>query len=229
MASGMSKVNRRPPPRPALGRDEIARAALEMVDEEGIDALSMRRLADRLGVGTMTLYGYFRSKEELLAAAVACAAADFAFAMPEGDVRERGRAHVQAVRDVLARHPSLPQLRGRRPIVEAAAFRMSEPGMQILLDAGFPPDEAARTFRVLFTYIFGSMLFGPDEPSPEQRRAVKAAVLMLPDEEFPALTETAEGLAASTGGREQFDFGLELILDAVEARAARYSAASSHQ
>lgn len=209
MATKLSKVN----------RDDIARAALAMLDEEGIDALSMRRLAEQLGVGTMTLYGHFRSKEELLAAAVAAAAADFAFDPPSGGLRERARAHVRAVRDVLARHPSLAQLRGRRPIVEAAAFRMSEPGMRILLDAGLPPAEAARIFRVIFTYTFGSMLFGPDEPSPEQRRMVKAAIQLLPDDEFPALSATAEGLAASTGGPEQFDYGLELLLDAVEARA----------
>ena len=226
MASAMSKVNRA---RAGLGRDEIARAALRMIDEEGIDALSMRRLADQLGVGTMTLYGYFRSKDELLGGAVAAAAEDFEFEMPDGDVRERARAHIHAVRDVLERHPSLPQLRGRQPIVEAAAFRMSEPGMQILLDAGFPPDEAARAFRVLFVYIFGSMLFGPVEPSPEQQRTIRAALALLPDDEFPAITTAAHGLAASTGGNVQFDYGLELILDALVERAARYSAANSHQ
>ena len=53
----------RPAPRPArsLSREEVAGAALELVDEVGLDGLSMRRLAQRVGVGTMTLYGYFRS------------------------------------------------------------------------------------------------------------------------------------------------------------------------
>ncbi len=219
----MSKVNR------GLGRDEIARAALAMLDEEGIDALSMRRLADRLGVGTMTLYGYFRSKDELLEAAVGAAVEDFEFGLPPGSFRERARAHVHALRDLLARHPALARLRADRPIVHPAAFRMSEQAMRLLLEAGFPPDEAARTFRVLFVYIFGAMLTGPDAPSPAEQRAIKAAMMLLPDDEFPAVTATADGIAASAGGAEQFDFGLELILDAIEARAQRYSAASSHQ
>jgi AcrR family transcriptional regulator len=219
MPAKMSKVN----------RDAIARAALEMLDDEGLDALSMRRLADRLGVGTMTLYGYFRSKGELLDAAVGAAAADFDFDPPEGGVRERFRAYVHAVQRVLERHPALPELRARQPIVQPSAFRMSERGIQILLDAGFPPEEAARIFRVLFIYKFGSALFGPIDLPPEQHRHVRAALHLLPEDEFPAVTAAADGIAASIGGREQFDFGLDLILDAIEARARRYSAASSHQ
>jgi len=212
----MSKVNRRGA---APGRDEIAGAALDLIDEEGVDALSMRRLADRLGIGTMTLYGYFRSKRELLDAAVGAAVADFEFSAPVGTLRERTRAHVHALRRLLERHPSLPALRGRQPIVHPAAFRISESGMQILLDAGFPPDEAARAFRMVFTYVFGSMLFGPHAPTPPERRAVRAALHLLPDDEFPALTATADAMAASIGGPEQFDYGLERILDALEARA----------
>jgi AcrR family transcriptional regulator len=229
MAAGVSKVNRQRAARPSLGRDEIARAALAMLDEEGIDALSMRRLADRLGAGTMTLYGYFRSKEELLDAAVGAAADEFDFAPPDGGLRERIRAHVDAVREILERHPALPQLRGRQPILQPSAFRLSEPGMRILLDAGFPPEEAARAFRVLFVHVFGSMLFGPHAPTPPERRVARAALLALPDDEFPAITAAADEMVAATGGREQFDYGLELILDAIEARAERYSAASSHQ
>jgi AcrR family transcriptional regulator len=214
----MSKGNRA---RAALGRDEIARAALEIVDEEGIDALSMRGLAERLGVGTMTLYGYFRSKQELLDAAVGAAVEDFSWSPPdEGTLRERLRAHQQAVRDVLALHPALPQLRARQPMVQPAAFRMSEGAMQMLLDAGFPPDEAARAFRVLFVYVLGSMLFGPEELTPAQQRGVKAALLLLGEDEFPAITAVADGLPASMGGEVQFDYGLELILDGIEARLA---------
>jgi len=206
----MSKVN----------RDDIAREALAMLDEDGLDALSMRRLADRLGVGTMTLYGYFRSKRELLDAAVGAAVEDFDFEEPPaGGVRERFRAYSHAVQHVLERHPALPLLRARQPIVQPSAFRMTERGIGILLDAGFEPAEAARIFRVLFIYKFGSALFGPRDVPPEQHRGVRAALHMLPEDEFRNVTRAADGIAASIGGPEQFDFGLELILDAIEARA----------
>ena len=223
MALGVSKVNR------GLEPGAIARAALQMLDEEGIEALSMRRFADRLGVGTMTLYGYFRSKEELLDAAVSAAAEDFEFTMPEGGLREKLRAHQTAARRLLALHPSVAQLRSRQPVVQPAMFRITEGAMQILLDAGFPPAEAARVFRVLFVLVIGDALFNREEPTTENRRRIRAALLALPEDEFPAVSAAAEGISASTGGQEQFDFAMELILDAVEARAASYSAASSHQ
>jgi TetR/AcrR family transcriptional regulator, tetracycline repressor protein len=227
MASSVSKVNRT---RAALDRDAIARAALQLLDEEGLDALSMRRLAARLGVGTMTLYGYFRSKQELLDAAVGAAAAEVDIEIPEGGgLRETLRAHAIATQHMLERHPALPQIRARQPIVQAPAFAMTEVAMKALLEAGFPPEEAARVFRVLFVYKFGSAVVGRQDTPPEEHRQVRAALHMLPEEDFPAVTAAADGIAASVGGTEQFEFGLELLLDAIEARAARYSAASSHQ
>jgi AcrR family transcriptional regulator len=220
MATNLSKLN----------RASVAREALAMLDEEGIDALSMRRLAERLGIGTMTLYGYVRSKDELLDAAVGAAVEEFAFTPPaDASFRVRLRAHVHAVREVLERHPALPQLRGREPIVQPPAFRMSEPAMQILLDAGFPPKEAAQAFRLLFVHVFGSMLFGPSTPTAAEQRAARAALHLLPEDEFPAITATADAIPPTMAGPEQFDYGLEVILDGLEARAERYSAASSHQ
>lgn len=227
MATEASNVNRT---RGGIDRDAIARTALQLLDEEGADALSMRRLATRLGVGTMTLYGYFRSKQELLDAAVAAAAAEVEIDLPAGaGLREKLRAHATATQRMLERHPGLPQLRARQPLVQAPAFAMTEVAMQALLDAGFPPDEAARVFRVLFVYKFGSAIVGRQDTPPEEHRRVRAALHLLPEDEFPAVTAAADGIAASIGGTEQFAFGLELILDAIEARAARYSAASSHQ
>jgi AcrR family transcriptional regulator len=218
-------LNRRVQP---AGSAEIARAALALIDEEGIDALSMRRLADHLGIGTMTLYGYFRSKRELLDAAVGLAVQDFNFPHPEtGGFREKARAHVDALRQLFEDHPSLPQVRGRQPILHPGAFRLSEPAMQILLDAGFPPKEAAAAFRLLFTYVFGAMLFGPAEPPPAERRVARAALHLLPEDEFPALTATADAMAAAIGGPEQFDYGLERLLDGLEMRLDLLKAANA--
>lgn len=225
MPNDTSSLNRR-----ALtaGRPEIARAALALLDDEGIDALSMRRLADHLGIGTMTLYTHFRSKRELLDAAVGVAVEDFDFSQPaDGGFREKARAHVDALRRLLEDHPSLAQLRGRQPIVHTGAFRISEPAMQILLDAGFPPQEAAAAFRLLFTYVFGSMLFGPAEPTPAEQRGVRAALHLLPEHEFPALTATADAMTGALGGPDQFAYGLERLLDGIEARLAELKAATA--
>ena len=202
----------------SLDRAAIARAALAVLDAEGVDALSMRRLARDLGVGTMTLYGHVRSKRDLVDAAIDLAAEDFAVAPGEGGFREQMLRHLDAVRAWLGRHPALVRLRGEEASVRPSAFRISEPAMALLLDAGLPPDEAARTFRVLFTYVFGHALVAPRDPSPEERRALQAAVLSLPEDEFPALRAAGAGAGAALGGEAQFRHGAELLLDGIAAR-----------
>jgi AcrR family transcriptional regulator len=205
----------------ALSRETIARAALALLDAEGLDALSMRRLASDLGVGTMTLYGYVRSKRELLAAVVDVAAEDFVAPPATGDLRARATAFLRAVSDWLERHPALVALRDEEPIVRPSAFSVSEHGMRILLDMGLGPEEAARAFRLLFTYVFGHAAFSPRAPTPDEQRALHAALLSLPEDEFPAMRTAAAGAGAALGGEAQFRYGLERILDGIEARAAQ--------
>jgi AcrR family transcriptional regulator len=215
MTADPATGNRR---RPSLTQEQVARAALEMLERDGLEGLSMRRLATELGVGTMTLYGYFRTKRELLDAVVDAAAADFAPPGTNGSFRVRVIAYTLATREWLLRHPSLVRLRGQEAIVRPSAFRVSEHLMAMLLEAGLSPEDAARSFRVLFTYVFGSALVSPGEPDDAQRRGVHAALLTLPEDEFPALRTAAPHAADALGGEEQFRYGLELILDGIEAR-----------
>jgi AcrR family transcriptional regulator len=221
MSPKAATLNRRPRDRRAsLSPETVARAALAVLDREGLDGLSMRRLAADLGVGTMTLYGYFRDKRELLDAVVDVAAEDFAppAPPPAGDFRAGMTAYLEAVRAWLARHPTLVALRGREAIVRPAAFGVSEHGMRLLLDAGFPPAEAARAFRLLFVHVFGSSAYAPRTPDPDERRRLEAALLTLPEDEFPAMRTAAVGAAEALGGDEQFRYGLDRILDGLEAR-----------
>lgn len=203
---------------PSLSREQVARAALELVDREGLDGLSMRRLAGELGVGTMTLYGYFRGKRELLDAVLDVAAEDFEAPAEHGTFREQVVAYALAARAWLLRHPSIVRLRGEDPIVRPSAFAVSEGLMRLLVDAGLPPEDCARAFRVLFTYVFGSALVSPGDPDDATRRAVHAALLTLPEDEFRAMRSVAHHAADALGGERQFVYGLELILDGIEAR-----------
>ena len=204
-----------------LSAEAVADAALALVDAEGLDALSMRRLAEQLGVGTMTLYGHFRNKDELLAAVVDRGFADFEDPGPGGPWRERLTRHAEASRATLLRHPALVQLRGRHTITRRQAFRVSEGAVAALLDAGFAPDEAAQAFRLVFNYVFASVLYTPRAPSAAEARAARAALLTLPPEEFPALTSTADAMVGALGGDDVFAYGLARILDGLEARLAR--------
>lgn len=209
----MSNENVKSPSRRRLSEEAIARATLELVDQHGLDALNMRELASQLGIGTMTLYGYFANKRELLNAAVDVAAEDFDPPPARGGPRTRMLRHLSAVRAWLQRHPAVVQLRMEEPIVRPSAFRISEHCMQILLDAGLAPAEAARGFRLLFNFVFGSVAFGPAEPSPEERASLEGALRALPPEDFPALRAVAAESVEALGGAAQFDYEVGRMLD----------------
>ena len=202
----------------SLSADHVARTALAVLDREGLAALSMRRLAADLGIGTMTLYGYFRSKDELLAGVVDVAFGEWEPPPASGDWRASCRALALTTWELLRRHPVLVQLRGETPIFREPAFRITEPAVAALREAGLPPAEAARAFRLLFTYVFGSALFSPREASPEERRAVRMAFAGMDPADFPTLTSMPEEAADALGGDEQFAFGLEVVLDGIAAR-----------
>jgi len=215
---GSATSNRRTP---ALTREQVAHRALEVLDREGVEGLSMRRLAADLGVGTMTLYGYFRGKAELLDAVVDAASEDFDPPAPRGTWREQVVAYADATRAWLLRHPVVVQRRGEAAIQRPAASRITEGLMRLLLDAGLEPPEAARAFRALFIHVFGSVAFAPREATAQEARELHAALLTLADDEFPALRAVAPHAADALGGAEQFRFGTELLLDAIDARRGR--------
>ena len=204
--------------RPRLNRAEIAEVALELADQEGLEALSMRALADRLGVGTMTLYGYFRNKDELLDGLVDAAVMETPLSPPEGDWTEQLRAVVHSARRGLLRHPSIVELRMRRPVLRPEALRFGEGVLRILRGAGFGIDEGVAAFRLLFTYTVGFAALSPAESTESDRQAARAALAALPPDEFPALTEARDAASAAMGGEDVFAYGLDRIIDGLASR-----------
>jgi AcrR family transcriptional regulator len=201
-----------------LTRERVAAVALELVDSDGLDRLSMRRLADALGVGTMTLYGYFRSKGELLDAVVDAAVTDGAAEVPPGHWRDQLRVLMDGARRSLLRHPALVEIRVRQPVLRPEALRFAESGLRILREAGFARSESALAFRLLFSYSLGFAAFSPAEAVEEDRAAAAAAIRALPPEDYPELSATSADAARAMGGEEAFEYGLERILDGLERR-----------
>lgn len=206
--------------RTRLTREQVAEAALALVDEDGLDALSMRTLADRLGVGTMTLYGYYRSKGELLDAVVDQAVADVEMPPLEGEWDDRLREVVGWARRGLLRHPSIVELRVRRPVLRPEALRFSETTLRILREAGFGVREATWAFRLIFTYVLGFAALSPAETTEADRHLARAALAGLPEDEYPALLEARDEASRAMGGDDVFEYGLECILAGLEARLA---------
>lgn len=209
-----------PSPRSKLTREGVAAAALELLDRDGFDALSMRRLADELGVGTMTLYGYFANKSELLDAVMDAALTDGPPPESDGEWREQIRGMLLRARESLVRHPGLVQIRVRQPVLRPEALRFAERGLEILERAGFETQEAAYAFRLVFTYSFGFAAFSPADAVEADRAAARSALGSLPADEYPRLTAAVDEAAAAMGGEEAFNYGLERILDGLEARLA---------
>jgi AcrR family transcriptional regulator len=216
--SAPTRTQPRPGPRNSLTRERIADTALELVDREGVEALTMRRLASELGVGTMTLYGYFRDKDELLDHAIDRAARRYNLSPGEGAWRPRLRELITTVWRSLSEHPSAVQIRSRRPILNPGALRACEAGMTILRDAGFETREAAAVWRLLFTYVFGYAAFSAYEPSEELKSEWREELSVLPPDQYPITSGSAGELVNWMAGSEPFEQGLEIILDGLEAR-----------
>lgn len=201
-----------------------------MVDRDGLGALTMARVASELGAGTMTLYGYFRGKDELLDAVIDASVADMEPIRLDGTWRQQLRQLANLARRTLTRHPALARIRLEKPILRPGALGFGEAAMGILLDAGFDAGEAAQSFRLLFTYTIGFASLSPAEATDEDRRAAVAALTLLPPERFPNLTGAVPEASRAMGGQEQFAYGLERLLDGLEARlSAKSTSAQSRQ
>jgi AcrR family transcriptional regulator len=208
-------ANRRP-----LSPERIAAAGLELADRDGVEALSMRRLADELGAGTMTLYGHFRDKRELLDAVIDAAVAESELPRLEGSLRDQVRQFATYSGELFARHPSVVEIWARQPVLGPASLRNVEAGVRILEEAGFEPEEAVKAFRLLVTYIFGFALFSMPRSAPGEREGTRTALASLPPEEYARLRETAGPFSGAMVGDETFAYGLERILDGLEASLA---------
>jgi AcrR family transcriptional regulator len=209
-------VKRREP----LSKERIVRAAIELADAEGIDALSMRRLAKALGVEAMSLYNYVASKEELLDAILETVAAEIEPA-DAPDWKAALRRSAISERDVLVRHPWASRLRGSRRSGGPAQLRQADRTLQTLREAGFRPELVYHAFHILDAYVLGYATLQLFFPERGRELPTLAATVLerFPVAEYPDLAEHIRGHLEphDEGG---FELGLELILGALERAAA---------
>jgi AcrR family transcriptional regulator len=198
---------------PTLRSEDLARGGLKIIDREGLEGLSMRRLASEAGIGTMTLYGYFRDKDALLDAIVDVAASERRIPATRGPWKDQLRDLMRGLRAALEKHPGLIRIRLQRPMISPGVLRGEEIGIRAMLKAGFTKAEAARAWRTLFIYTTGFVAFSPPQRLEESRRQARAAAAALPPEDYPSITSMIQELADTMGGDEQFEFGLDALLE----------------
>jgi AcrR family transcriptional regulator len=213
--------HRRSPGRPPIPLDRIVTTALQIVDEQGADALSMRTLAQRLDSGTATLYRHFTGRADVVAHVV-----DRVFGSVELDTaklatmtwQEACKAVAHSMFDALRSRPNVAPLLAEGVPIGPNAMAAREGLIAFLLGNGFPPVLAARSYATLARYILG---FAIQLPNPRDGGDAGLAQVFqtLDPGQFPATIKVAGSLPVPL--EDEFAFGLELIVDGLTKQLSR--------
>jgi AcrR family transcriptional regulator len=220
-------ARRRPGPRRALTEDDILDAALNLLDEGGADAASVRGIAARVGVAPNAVYTYFPGKAAVVQALVERLLGDVdhdAVADRSRPWRERVEALALELRERLTAHPGAVPLLVGGPLNGPHALGINERLLQLLIDAGLDPDDAARAAYLLFAYVVGSIALEVSDawqpgplPTESQRIATRqVAFAATPTDRFP-LSAAAAVTRAGYICTEQYLWRLRRILDGLTA------------
>ncbi|MFB7330764.1 TetR/AcrR family transcriptional regulator [Streptomyces adustus] len=220
-------------PRDTLTADRIVHAAIELLDDEGLDGLNMRSLAKRLGSAATAVYWHIKTKDDLVR--LAGDAIWHEVELPDlgtTDWRTAAAAHAGSVHAMLTRHPWLVQAFGSHLLHGPGQARNNDLSLAIYEKAGFASDDADRAAATVFTFVLGSAL-GPAAQVSLNRRLSKNgadAEQLMADAmtsatetamQFPRLRErldTAAAMEYTAAPDSTFEFGLQSLLDGFEAR-----------
>jgi AcrR family transcriptional regulator len=207
--------------RPALTRDEVLTTALRLIDADGVDALSMRRIGKALDRDPMRLYRFASSKEELLDGVVELVLGELHIPVTEGAGWEDVlRATAHSFRDIALAHPHVVPLLVTRPLATPLALRPLgtlrplEQLLELLIGAGFDRRGALHAYRLYTGFLQGHVLnelqervHDPDETDD----LLRLGLHRLPVREFPRIRSLAAELAAYDGLQE-LDEGLDVVI-----------------
>lgn len=211
-------------PRLPLSRGRVVRAALDLADAGGLESLSMRRVAQQLGGGAMSLYNHVANKEDLLDGMVDVIFGEFELPSSEDGWKAAMRRRALSVREVLLRHRWAVGVMDSRTSPGPATLRHHDAVLGCLRDAGFSVELAAHAFSAMDSYIYGFVLQERALPFDTPEEATELAHAMLAQfRAYPHLTEltTQHVLQPGYDFSDEFAFGLDLLLDGLErARAA---------
>jgi AcrR family transcriptional regulator len=213
-------------PRTPLTRQRVLRAAVALADRGGIGALSMRKLAQELGVEAMSLYHHVANKDDILDGIVDVVFGEIELPTGEAGWEAAMRRRSVSAREALRRHPWATGLMESRRTPGPANIRHHDAVLGVLRNAGFPVELAAHAYSLLDSYIYGFALQEASLPfhTPEETAEVAQEIMaVFPADDYPHLAEIATEHVLQPGydyGNE-FLYGLDLILDGLaRARAA---------
>ncbi|HEX5825992.1 MAG TPA: TetR/AcrR family transcriptional regulator C-terminal domain-containing protein [Candidatus Limnocylindrales bacterium] len=207
-------------PAPKLDRARIVARALEVLDAEGVAAVSFRRLADDLGVTPMSLYWHVADKAELLELVGHAILDEIALPAPAGDWKDELRDVHRGMFDVFLRHPNATDILAGRARYGPAGLAAFERILEILLAAGFTPEAAFDAYQSLYLFTLGFV--ATSSRSPEfvaiQRSGVQY-MATLPVDRFPAIRAVVPVIGRRPP-RAQLELGLEVVIEGIARRLA---------
>jgi AcrR family transcriptional regulator len=206
--------------RSPLNRDRVFAAAVEIADEQGVGAVTMRAVASRLGVEAMSLYNHVTNKDDILDGMIDRVVAEIDLPTGVKDWREAMRRRAVSAHEVFGQHPWVPVLLDSRDSSGPAGLRYFDWVLGTLMEAGFAMEDAARVFSMLDSYIYGFGIqefnFSADSETSHEERA-EALLAYVPPEQYPYLHRMAtHAMQVGYDAETDFDFGLEIILDGLE-------------
>jgi AcrR family transcriptional regulator len=209
-------------PRAPLTRERVLKAALTLVDKGGVEELSMRTVAGKLGVEAMSLYRHVKDKQDLLNGVADLVLSEVEVPPPGTPWREAMRRRALSAREVFIRHPSSALVVEACATMTPSRLRYSDAITGLLLADGFDATLAYRAFLTLDSYIFGFTMQELSWPHPASGDEVPAQV-SVPPALFPNFAAVMGAVMSKVGEAglvqsyaDEFRFGLELVLDALE-------------
>jgi AcrR family transcriptional regulator len=213
--------------REPVTRERVIEAALRVMDAEGLEAVTMRRIGRELGVEAMSLYNHVEDKEDVLAGIVELVMSEFRPPTSDGDWREDARNAAREWRRMLVRHPNVMTLmvERRKPLTSADAVRPMDAALGVVRRAGLDIRDAAQAFHAFGSYIMGfvmmeqGMMLGHGPADEEHLLEHAEFARMVGAGELPHLIEALPVLLECAVD-EQFEYGLDLLVRGVESKIA---------
>lgn len=199
--------------RAPLTRERIVAAALDLIDAQGLDALSMRRLGAALDVEAMSLYHHVDNKDDVLDGVLDRILAEVELPPDDGPWQDRVRALVRAWRKVALRHPEAFALVDARPIRSVEGYAPLESAFRILSDAGMSPAAALDAFGVSAALVLGCVRQATYSVESEVEGAPSVDALRV---RYPNLAEALDEHGEAIDLDVQFEMAIEVLVAGLE-------------
>jgi AcrR family transcriptional regulator len=205
--------------RTPLSKDRVLRAAMALADEGGIKAVSMRKIAQELGVEAMSLYNHVASKDEIIDGIVDLVAADIDLARDDTDWKSAMRRRVISAHDVLLEHPWAANLWMSGQTLGGARMRYADAVLRGFREGGFPEELTYHAFHVIQSHVMGFTMYVAsfDFDAEELEQLAAEFLETFPADEYPDLALHIRQHAEPGDEHEgTFELGLDLVLDGLE-------------